>query len=92
MPTLYAVYGVFTLLVDLHDLLSEHVITAAPVLTMSETRFLSGSVANMWLQNFHVFGSVVSFAAERLLESGGSGRVSRGEWWKVEYLFLTVDD
>ena len=66
----------FTLLTNVHDLLlAEQLITAAPVLTMSETRFLSSSVANMWLKKPHVSGSVVSFAAEHLLESCGSGRV-----------------
>ena len=73
-----------TPLMNLHDLLlTDHVITAAPVLTMSETRFLADSVVNVWLKMFDVSGSVVSFAAEHLLESCGSGRVSRGEWWKV---------
>ena len=62
----------FTLLMNLHDrLLTEHVITAAPVLTMSETRFFSDSVVNMWLQKCHVSGSVVSLAAEHLLEPCG---------------------
>ena len=68
---------------NLHDFASEQVSTAAPVLAMSDTCFLSVSVANLWFLKFHVSGSVVSVAAEHLLESCGSGRVSRGEWWKV---------
>ena len=83
VPTFFAVHGVFTLLMNLHEFLPSHVITAAPVFTTSDTRLFSGSVANMWLQKFHVSGSVVSFAAEHLLEPCGSGRVSRGEGWKV---------
>ena len=80
VPTVKRCLWTFTLLMNLHDrLLTEHVITAAPVLTMSETRFLSDSVVNMWLQKGHVSGSVISFATEHLLEPCGSGRVSRGK-------------
>ena len=59
---------------------------------MSDTCFLSAFVLNLRLLKFHVSGKVVSVAAEQLLESCGSGRVSRGEWWKVQYLFLSVED
>ena len=59
---------------------------------MCDTCFLAVPVVNLWLLKFHASGSVVSVAAEHLLESSGSGRVSRGEWWKVQYLFLSVED
>ena len=72
-----------------HGFFPEHD-TAATVLTMSDTRFLSDSVVNMWLQKFHVSGSVVSLTAEHLLESCGSGRVSRGEWWKMVESVVSV--
>ena len=57
---------VIILLMNLHGFPSEHVITAAPDLTMSDTRFLSVPVVNLWLLKIHVSASVFSVAAEHL--------------------------
>ena len=70
----------FTPQMNLHDFPTEHIITAAPVLTMSDTCFF---VVILKLFNFHDSESVVPCAAECLFESCGYGRVSRGEWRKV---------
>ena len=83
MPTLYAVCDVFHLPDELARFPSERVTAAAPVFTMSDTCFFSVPVVNWWLLKFDASGSVVSVAAEHLLESCGSGRVSRVESWNV---------
>ena len=46
---------------------------------MPYTCFFSVLVVNLWLLKFHDSESVVSVAAEQLLEARGYGRVSRGE-------------
>ena len=75
---IYTFFKGFLLLMTLDDFPSEHFNTAAPVLALSDTRFFSVPLVNLWLLKFHASGSVVSVAAEYLLESWVSRRVSRG--------------
>ena len=46
----------FTALMNLHDFPSVHVITAAPVLTMPDTRSISVLVVNLLLPTCHALG------------------------------------
>ena len=75
VPSIIRCLLFFIFLKNLHDFPSENVISAAPILTMSDNMLPLRPCCELVMLKFHRSGTP--------LEACGSGRVLRREWWKV---------